>query len=408
MITLINDLFKALEQKGSFVIPNFNETKKEEEEKFYLSKDLQEIFIHPDDQNSSQEEQQNKILERFEIARKLYEVVKNKEQILDNEGKHFAIFYRMKDMEDLQDAYINSLAEIGTKLVKYIDKQEKKLDRDELIQFFVSQRKNDVKRDIIDGLLLNKIDEILLQTDLECFFQDTLEDEIIERAEQKFFFLERTADEAREVGTIYEPLDHVWGMNVAWILAVASKKLPIKILSVLDEKNMLRSSVKAKPDGTPLYKENPSAFALEIAVVKKMGYSLKFSGRNITLMPPPNFVYFFTKGILGEGILPTKSEQLDSYKLSMKVENLYKQLVRNTSNLSEKINVGENLINALQFIHIDNLKEILTMLPTKEKNSLHEALLDKSFSDQKYENLKMEIDLNLNNYERPESYKMKN
>lgn len=91
-------------------------------------------------------------------------------------------------------------------------------------------------------------------------------------------------DMAINQGQIYSPTAnfHNWGLNVCWVLGIIVNKIPIKIMSPLNEANLRRSDYY---EFDPLNELQPSAFALEIAVAMEAGYEFQIRDNDNYLYP---------------------------------------------------------------------------------------------------------------------------
>lgn len=277
--------------------------------------------------------------------------------------KKYAIFYRLDDKDNIVDLYHDHLETISYNFTKYVKNTLKKQpDTSEVNQFFQKAKvsltlpQDADKEKVIDYLI--SADKSLLETDDLLAISNWFEvkkNDVKKIAEEKFYQTPSTV--AKGVGTIYDPDEHNWGVNVAWALAVTKKQLPVKFLSELDVKNKERGSPTEISPGVLRYTENPSAFALEIAIAKNMGYKFSFkSDGSIGLTPPTVPGNHLTTGVAGNGFIPTKLDQLKIFDLAIKAKALYDFSQNNPQQFRDEVH------NVCAGVDIDAKKELMDTL----------------------------------------------
>lgn len=304
--TPINELITALSYQGP--------------ENPSVHENILKMFSN-EDPNLSPDEQIAHSHARFKIARKLY-------QGITFNTDTPAIFYRLEDKNFAIGQHEEARRSIRDKFKKYIKNGIP--SKDYLNSFLTNLGKelhdkageNKVELEVLNYMqnALHNIDlPMTSRKEIDKWFERQV-NPIKKLASEKFYDLPDIF-EAYRVGRIYNPVDatgldmHNWGVNAAWAIGVARQKLPINIQAELN----IRSGERTKPEK----KGNPSAFALEIAIAVKTGYGLHIANQGVKLNPPEVLNIPRTSGIPGDGILPTKEEQLRIYRQCVLAQGLY-------------------------------------------------------------------------------------
>lgn len=146
------------------------------------------------------------------------------------------------------------------------------------------------------------------------FNQDSQVGDVKHIACCKFFQLDhKQYAEAVEHARIYAPgnwKDHNWGLNAAWVLALLKHKVPLELRSVIRE----RTPPENFPQGVtrnhkPPDNFCPSAFALELSIALRAGFTFIRQGENIILKAPDKKLDERVTGVPGKDIIPTRLNQ---------------------------------------------------------------------------------------------------
>ncbi len=144
---------------------------------------------------------------------------------------------------------------------------------------------------------------------------ETVRDNIKEKIAFDFFKSKKTYEELQSGHSVYDPsndqngkVTHSWGTNLAWTLAHLRRGNRFIVCS-----DLLSNQYRAH------YEDTPSAFAREICVALKAGYTLQKTEDGITLKPlglnDERLKSLDSTGALGDGVNPTYGEIAQIYKL---------------------------------------------------------------------------------------------
>ena len=146
-------------------------------------------------------------------------------------------------------------------------------------------------------------------------FQDVA-DSLVENAENPFFKTDSGKKTLQQLGAIYYPNAntkgniHTWGSNLAWMIAHLRKGNRFIICSDI-ETNQYRRGLQAE--------RIPSAFAREVCMALKAGYTLCKDATGSTLLPvgleQHHLRTYDSTGILGNGVNPSFGEMELIYHL---------------------------------------------------------------------------------------------
>lgn len=322
-----------------------------------------------------------------------------------------AVFYRLEDKGTIEDLYQKTYFNIIKEFKNHVNQLTSSPSSAE-IKYFLQSLKTDVMHEDLINFMLNNditpletqdhrtIDDFFDELDNEGNTRQDNEPSTVKELARRRFYKVNDFETACNEGTIYRAEAHNWGRNAAWALAITQKQVPIQILSALDEKSSKRSFVAStKPAKAEAL--GPSAFALEMAIAQKMGYTLvAHADGRATLTPPVNPVPVVSNGEAGNGVLPSIEEQFvifnnfsQQYKAQM-AEHLEGLGPQNFEAYVHKASIApynmekKNLINTLQYmIKSDSLPILANLsLPTYEK--LQKMLESDSFKDDSYSLLK--------------------
>lgn len=357
-----------------------------------LSNEILNMFRTDDNPNDKDAYQ------RFSEARILY-------QSIMHFPPPYAVFYRIEDKTHMEELYTEAYFDIEEKFKDYVKQLGKAPDENEIKKGLENLKTDPIKTELVEAILQSSYLGGL-KTDREFLIENTfnqIDSEIdIKDLAKKSFYGVPNFEQARNDGIIYKPDTHTWGVNAAWTLAITRQQIPVQILSELDTKSLTRSFSLRQPKGGL----NPSAFALEIAIATKMGYNLTVNPNGgVHLTPPQMPGNHLTNGEPGNGVLPTKDDQLNIFQesLSKQFEQMSSHLLqfeRNPNELQSHIhNVymaknekpKKSLINTLQKMHEErSLEPVLNALPLQAHGELQKMLTSQPFvSNSSYDELRM-------------------
>lgn len=240
---------------------------------------------------------------RIADARRVYKIVKEGNPPL-------AVFYKLEDPRKLVDKTSDAYYKVLAKAIKRPTNYEALMEQ---IDYFKEEGDNPAEK-LVAAVMSRDLSGYMhkyqkkeasgvTENEIRQLFDDvSTRTRSINVSINSFFTVpDRTV--AGNKGILYDPASnkiHNWGVNAVWIAAVAARKAPISILSPILLKN------GEHPEDTN-FTPGSSAFALEIAIAIKMGYTLSFSppDAQAKLLPPDNPKLNVT--------LPTRTEQEQIY-----------------------------------------------------------------------------------------------
>lgn len=389
---LIGDLGTALEQAGQVNKPGRAGT-------FRITPQILEMFrVYTDTHPVPSPHRDALAYARFDDAQRLYRAVMT--------SAPAAAFYRLEDRKNFMQEASQANLRIANNFKNLVTLYGAPTNAGQVNAFFQHLKttlQGKVPQTDADKIEIRAIDFLTTQNtnglmtnnggQIDGWFY-WLNDDVKDMAEKRFYGVTDVAA-ARNAGTIYAPADHNWGVNAAWALAVTRKRIPIQVLSTFDAHNLERTHPTRNLFGALVSAENPSAFALEIAIAKKMNYALNFNAdSSVTLTPNGPDPYVFTNGTLGNGVLPTKQRQLDIFRMSSLQQMAHNSLLQNhvqTICTGVNVNAKQELVNTLRFAHTQGeLAPILNALSLAEHDTLRMTLSSPPFhNDANYDNLKV-------------------
>lgn len=286
------------------------------------SKKLLKIFKSEKDHKIEKSKRAN---ERFDKAVLLY-------QKIMKENLPYAVFYRIDDLKSMKEQYKQAnLPIVQAFISKHMFNPPTLNEAQDYFKHLKGVYRHQQPLDPEKEMQLYLIEDWLKsgstkQLENMSFFDisDWFDKNTNASVEKKFYRVDNI-EETTKKGIIYGPGDdHNWGVNASWALAITQKQIPIHFLSDLDPKHSNRSDVRAAVK----HQINPSAFSLEITMALKAGYTLDFKSKGeIQLKPPstkPDPSIFETNGTPGNGILPTKKQQVFLFNQCILAANLVK------------------------------------------------------------------------------------
>lgn len=234
---------------------------------------IQNLFVSALDQSSEA------VIERIKDARRVYDIVQK------GTPPH-AVFYKLDDPKKKAGETTDAFYKVFAKTAKRDTTYEALIDQ---IDYFKEEGNPDeqlvaekMSNALSTYMANNPITATITKQEIERLFDNEFKAKIVNAAIDSFFrFSDRSKAGAN--GGLYDPSSnqtHNWGVNSVWTAALVARKTPIKILSPLLESSGTHSANSQFTAGS-------SAFALEIAIAIKVGYTISFSSKGeVELLPP--------------------------------------------------------------------------------------------------------------------------